>query len=181
MDNEESWNISCRRSKSGTMWSNSTCRQITMKRHSKLQPREWRLCSARRAASRRLGLQETLFHASRCFHGALLVLEEQVEALDVLCSLFVLQKNVQEGEKAATEMYLGTCSVADLPCSGSLQPSVFRPSPRLRLAKLNESLVDLELAALAQLVQARHAEALETGCRVERVGDACKGEHRAAL
>ncbi|CAE7702523.1 PAC1 [Symbiodinium pilosum] len=53
--------------------------------------------------------------------------KDQVEALDVLCSLFLLTKDIPEAEKAATEMN--------------------------RLAKLNESLVDLELAALCQLVQ----------------------------
>ncbi len=53
--------------------------------------------------------------------------KDQVEALDVICTLFLVQKNVQEAEKSATEM--------------------------LRMAKLNESLIDLEIAALVQMVQ----------------------------
>lgn len=51
----------------------------------------------------------------------------QVEALDVICTLFLVTKNSTEAEKSASEM--------------------------LRMAKLNESLVDLEIAALVQLVQ----------------------------
>jgi len=62
--------------------------------------------------------------------------KEQVEALDVLCSLFLMQKNVDEANKSAVEM--------------------------LRLAKLNESLVDLEIAALTQLVQVNIVRLSET-------------------
>jgi hypothetical protein len=51
----------------------------------------------------------------------------QVEALDVICTLFMVQKNIPEAEKSAAEM--------------------------LRMAKLNESLIDLEIAALVQMVQ----------------------------
>ena len=38
---------------------------------------------------------------------ALVDLQEQVEALDVLCSLFLLQKDISEAEKAAAEMRPG--------------------------------------------------------------------------
>lgn len=54
-------------------------------------------------------------------------IKAQVEALDVICTLFMVQKNIPEAEKSAAEM--------------------------LRMAKLNESLIDLEIAALVQMVQ----------------------------
>ncbi|CAK9050164.1 Proteasome subunit alpha type-4-A [Durusdinium trenchii] len=53
--------------------------------------------------------------------------KDQVEALDVICTLYLVMKNVPEAERSAAEM--------------------------LRMAKLNESLIDLEIAALIQLVQ----------------------------
>ncbi|CAJ1373033.1 unnamed protein product [Effrenium voratum] len=54
-------------------------------------------------------------------------IKDQVESLDVICSLFLMTKNIPEAEKSAAEM--------------------------LRMAKLNESLIDLEIAALVQMVQ----------------------------